>query len=327
MLNAIYRNIGNIFSPAGEDARLNILIYHRVLPETDPLFPWEVTADSFDKQISILNKVFNILPLNEAITKLKSGKLPSRPACITFDDGYADNVTYALPILKRHNVQATFFIATAFLNGGRMFNDTIIHSIRHSRFTEIDLSELGLGKYKLETLKEKTNAIDAILKQVKYLPIEEREFTAMKLAKQITDIELPTSLMMNTKQLLELRDSGMTIGGHTANHPILAKLDIISSSREILEGKEYLESVLGHRVNFFAYPNGKANKDYLSEHINIVRNMGFEAAFSTQAGASTRKSDYFQLPRYTPYSKQAYRFAPMLLQNMMHENVNSLEAL
>jgi hypothetical protein len=58
MLNAIYRNLGNIFSPAGEDARLNILIYHRVLPETDPLFPWEVTADSFDKQISILNKVF-----------------------------------------------------------------------------------------------------------------------------------------------------------------------------------------------------------------------------------------------------------------------------
>jgi hypothetical protein len=115
---------------AGADAKLSILIYHRVLPVPDPLFPTETTVESFDAQLGLLKSLFNVLPLPEAVARLKAGTLPARAASITFDDGYADNFTRALPILQKHGLHATFFIATAYLDGGRMFNDTVIESIR-----------------------------------------------------------------------------------------------------------------------------------------------------------------------------------------------------
>ncbi|MCX7111466.1 MAG: polysaccharide deacetylase family protein [Proteobacteria bacterium] len=317
MINTLYRTIGNILSPQGEQARLSILIYHRVLPDPDPLFPYEVTAEIFDKQLTELNNVFNVIPLDEAIARLKTCSLPSRSLCITFDDGYADNVDIALPILKRHKVNASFFIATAYLNGGRMFNDTIIHAIRHSRDTQIDLTSYGLGKYNLETLEAKHRAIHSILNHVKYLPVEKRDDTAEMLADLISNIPPPTCLMMNTNQLKELNDSGMTIGGHTVRHPILSKLNTVAMRYEIAEGRDYLEAVLGIKVSFFAYPNGKPGIDYLPEQVDMLRKMGFQAALSTQWGTANRNNDIFQLPRFTPYAKNIFRFTPMLLQNMM----------
>jgi peptidoglycan/xylan/chitin deacetylase (PgdA/CDA1 family) len=319
VMNSFYCILGNILSPQGERAKLSILIYHRVLPEVDSLFPLEVTAESFDKQLTVLKKHFNVLSLTEAISRLKSGTLPPRSACITFDDGYADNVSIALPILKRHELHATFFIATAYLNGGRMFNDTIIHSIRHSRDLQIDLTKLGLGIYNLDTLAAKHRTIDTLLKYAKYLPLGEREDAAERIAELITDIKPPSDLMMNLSQLKELSDSGMTIGGHTAHHPILAKLNKAESRLEIAEGREFLESILGIKVKYFAYPNGKLGVDYLPEHVHIIQKMGFEAALSTQWGTASSKGDMFQLPRFTPYAKSISYFTPMLFQNLLRK--------
>jgi hypothetical protein len=166
----VYRFLADRLSPAGSKARLSILIYHRVLPETDPLFPDEATVETFDTQLALLKAVFNVLPLPEAVARLKAGTLPSRAACITFDDGYADNVTYALPILQEYGLHATFFIATAYLNGGRMFNDTVIESIRRCCLDRLELSNLGLGIHVLSSNAEKSQAIETILPRVKYLP-------------------------------------------------------------------------------------------------------------------------------------------------------------
>src|SRR3990167_7749886 len=98
-------------SPAGAKARLSILIFHRVLPEPDPLFPQEMHARQFDAVCGWLAHWFNILPLDRAVQLLDTGTLPARAACITFDDGYADNHDVALPILLHHGLNATFFIA------------------------------------------------------------------------------------------------------------------------------------------------------------------------------------------------------------------------
>ena len=319
MLNAIYRRVGKHLAPQGERSRLSVLIYHRVLKEEDPLFPNEVTANSFDKQLAELGKVFNILPLEEAIMRLKCNDLPACPACITFDDGYADNVSIALPILKKYNFHATFFIATSYLDGGRMFNDTIIHAIRMANKTYADLTQFGLQRYKIETIEDKINAINSILKYVKYLSVFEREKIAKIITDRVTDIEPPTDLMMSSEQLKELTRFGMGVGGHTARHPILAKLNSNDVKQEIEEGREYLESVLGEKIKLFAYPNGKPGVDYLPEQSDILRKMNFIAAFSTQWGVAHRNSDIFQVPRFTPYTKKISHFTPMLIRNLTHK--------
>jgi len=321
MIDTLYRLACSALSPRGPRARLSILTYHRVLPETDELLPDEATADSFDAQLAALKAVFNVLPLSEAVARLKSASLPPRAACITFDDGYADNVSIALPILQRHGLHATFFIATAYLNGGRMFNDTVIHAIRHSCGGQLDLSALGLGEHDLSTPEAKRRALGNILKKVRYeLPWARREEVVGELARLATDAPPPDDLMMDTGQLQALASAGMEIGGHTARHPILARLDETAVCREIAEGRDCLEALLGTRVGLFAYPNGRPGVDYLPEQADIPRKLGFDAAVSTHWGAARQDSDVFQLPRFTPYTNDIRLFTPMLLRNLTRKD-------
>jgi peptidoglycan/xylan/chitin deacetylase (PgdA/CDA1 family) len=307
-------------SPAGPKAKLSILIYHRVLPQTDPLFPNEATVESFDAQMAMLKAVFNVLPLPEAIARLKAGTLPARAASITFDDGYADNFTRALPILQKHGLHATFFITTAYLNGGRMFNDTVIESIRRCTHATLDLSELGFGTHELGSNAAKAQAIGKILPQVKYLPLEQREQVVTEISRRAGVDSLPNDLMMTTLQLKALHAAGMEIGGHTHRHPILARLDRGQARDEIATGKVRLEDALGTPIRVFAYPNGKPGSDYLPEQADIVRELGFEGAVSTQRGVSTSASDPFQLPRFTPWDVNATAYALRLLKNLRGSN-------
>ncbi|MBI1285835.1 MAG: polysaccharide deacetylase family protein [Thiobacillus sp.] len=313
----LFRFLANRLSPAGPKARLSILIFHRVLPEIDPLFPGQATVESFDAQLDLLKSVFNVLPLPEAVSQLKAGTLPARSAAITFDDGYADNVTNALPILQKHGLHATFFIATSYLNGGRMFNDTVIESVRRSPLTRLDLNDLDLGAHELDSDVAKAKAIGKILPQVKYLPLDVREDTVAQVVTRAGVGSLPDDLMMTTSQLKTLHAAGMEIGGHTHRHPILAKLDPNTVRDEIVAGKIWLEDTLCTPVRVFAYPNGKPGSDYLPEQADIVRELGFEGAVSTQRGVSTRPSDVFQLPRFTPWDVNQTAYALRLLQNIV----------
>src|SRR5581483_9499448 len=86
---------------------------------------------------------FTPLALDEALSRMRSGSLPARALAVTFDDGYADNAVAALPILARYGVPATFFIATDFVGGGRMWNDTVIEAVRALPASVRDLSACG----------------------------------------------------------------------------------------------------------------------------------------------------------------------------------------
>ena len=105
MTDLVARMIARALAPEGKRSRLSILIYHRVRAVRDPLFPHELDAAGFDQHLCILSSLFNVLPLEQAIARLRRGTLPERPACITFDDGYADNAEIALPILQRHHLR------------------------------------------------------------------------------------------------------------------------------------------------------------------------------------------------------------------------------
>ncbi|HET9114333.1 MAG TPA: polysaccharide deacetylase family protein, partial [Burkholderiales bacterium] len=168
MLDFALKTAGNLLSPPGKRARLSILIYHRVLRRTDPLFPFEVDAGRFEAQMKTVRDLFHILPLSEAVFRLKNGTLPARSACVTFDDGYADNAEVALPILQRCHIPATFFVADGFLDGGIMFNDRIIEIIRQCNEPQLDLTPLGLDRLPLSSLEQKRSAIAALQARLKY---------------------------------------------------------------------------------------------------------------------------------------------------------------
>jgi len=307
------RRLLDWLSPGGAHG-LSILIYHRVLPQPDPLFPGEVDRVEFDKQLALLKSRFTVLPLLDAVRLARAGRLPPRAACITFDDGYADNAEVALPLLQQHGLHATFFIATGFLNGGRMWNDSVIETVRLAPSGVLDARHLGLGSHPVNTLDERRAAIGALIGQLKYLPIAERQEQVDKLA-VLAGGPLPTRLMMNDEQVRQLHRAGMGIGGHTVNHPILARLPAEEARAEIAAGKAALEQMIGAQVPLFAYPNGKPGTDYQAEHVAMVRELGFEAAVSTAWGAS-HAPDFFQLPRFTPWDRSPRRFTLRLARNL-----------
>lgn len=308
------RSALNVISPRGPGGRLSILIFHRVLPSIDPLFPDEPDAARFSQMMGWLKSWFNVVPLDQAVVQLQSGTLPARAAAITFDDGYADNRTVALPILQKHGLPASFFIATGFLDGGRMWNDTVIESVRASSAPILDLRNLDLGTYSNGSLNEKRQAIDAIIDRIKYMPHKERAALTERIALEL-DVEPPNDLMMTSGQVREMHQAGMQIGAHTIKHPILARTEISDAEREIRTSKETLESLLGKPVLLFAYPNGKPEQDYFPEHCRIVKDLGFSLAVSTAWGVSEKSTDPFQLPRFTPWDKTRTKFAIRLIKN------------
>jgi peptidoglycan/xylan/chitin deacetylase (PgdA/CDA1 family) len=313
------RAIISLLSPSGSDSRLSILIYHRVLPQRDSLFSDEPDVEAFEAQMALLKASFNIIHLREAIRGLRQGRLPARPACITFDDGYADNARIALPILQKHNIPATFFISTGFLDGGRMWNDTVIELVRRTNLRTVDLSPIGLGRVDIGTTDQRRHATFALLGKLKYLPMEIRTAQIDQMCGLMSVSDLPTDLMMNTAQVRELSNAGMEIGAHTVNHPILARLDWKDAYSEIANGKEALESLIRAPVQVFAYPNGKPNQDYLSDHVNLVKRLGFEGAVSTAWGAARHGDDVYQLPRFTPWDRTSLKFTIRMARNMLRK--------
>jgi peptidoglycan/xylan/chitin deacetylase (PgdA/CDA1 family) len=312
--------------------KLSILIFHRVLPETDPLFPHEPDARRFDQVMGWVKTWFNVMPLDAAVDALKKGNLPARAMAITFDDGYADNRTVALPILKRHDLSATFFIATGYLNGGRMWNDTIIEAIRGSKANQIELDHINgvegaqLQPLAIESVFEKRTAIQAVLGRIKYLSSNEREAASRLIAGQCGS-KLPDDLMMTTEQVIEMHRAGMQIGAHTVTHPILAKLGSIDVRKEISASKQFLESILEEEINLFAYPNGRPDLDFQIKDASIVRELGFKAAVTTAWGVANSDSDLMQLPRFTPWDKRRLFFGTRLLKNILQNQKPSSSQL
>lgn len=302
-------------SRAGSAARLSVLIFHRVLPVVDPLFPDEIDSSRFDLICGWLKSWFNVLPLDVAVARLKTGTLPARAACITFDDGYADNFHIALPILQRHGLTATFFISTGFLDGGRMWNDTIIETVRTLAGATLDGVSAGLGRYRLDSITQSQQVIGEIISKVKYLEIAERIKITETLA-HAAPAALPQNLMMTSAEVKSLFQAGMQIGAHTVSHPILARLSDEEAKREIQNSKVFLEELLGERVGLFAYPNGKPGEDYSPQTVDVVRQLDFDAAVSTAWGVTSTGNDLFQIRRFTPWDKSKGKFGLRLLANL-----------
>ncbi len=293
--------------------RLSVLIFHRVLPQADALFPGEMHAARFDHLMGLVARSFRVMTLGDAVAARDAGRLPARALAITFDDGYADNADIALPLLQRHGLKATFFVATGFLDGGRMFNDTVIECLRATCQTQIDLGEWGLGVRALDGVDARRQCIEALLPRVKYLPLAERQAFLARLLHQAGQPRLPDDLMMRSEQVVQLHRAGMEIGGHTVNHPILRVLPDAEAEAEIAAGRLCLQTLTDAPVDVFAYPNGRPMLDYDERHAAIVRRLGFRCAVTTASGVSGPADDRFQLPRFTPWDRSPARWLGRLV--------------
>lgn len=313
------RTGSSLLSPGGARGSLLVLIYHRVVAEHDPLLPDEPDATAFAAQVDLLKNLFNVISFGEAMERLASNSLPPRAVAITFDDGYANNVEVAAPILHERGLTASFFITTGFIDGGQMWNDLVVEAFRRAP-EDFDLESFGLGRHRLTGIAERAKVLHTLLPKLKYLEPVERLRTVEAIAAKAA---VPADLrpMMSEDQLRRLASLGMEIGAHCVTHPILARVPTDRARNEIFESKARLEAVLGQKLKSFAYPNGRPGQDYTREHVAMVRDAGFTAAVSTAWGAASRGTDRYQIPRVAPWDKNALKYGLRMMRGFTERKV------
>ena len=206
-----------------------------------------------------------------------------------------------------------------------MWNDTVLEALRTTDQSAMDLSSINLGTLNLRGEFERKTSAHWILEQIKHLPHLEREAAVDLIADGAGS--LPNDLMLTTEQLKELQLAGIEIGAHTRTHPILSSIRSDDLALGEIDGcKSELEKEYGVPVRYFAYPNGKPGVDYLLKHRDMVQDIGFEAALSTTRGVSSKESDRWQLPRFTPWDTGQIKFLFRLLANQ-RKLVRDLAAL
>lgn len=296
---ALTRALAALLSPSKRRGRLAVFCYHQVLEAKDPLRPTEPTRAEFLADLEVIGRVFNVLSLPDAVEKLERGILPARAACITFDDGYANNHELAAPLLQRLGLPATFYIAGAAVDTGVMFNDLVIEAVRAKDGGWIldDLAEISDG---IEKDSGPGVLIAQILAKLKYRPMRERWEIAKSFFRTNTGAELPR-LMMEREAVADLSRRGFDVGSHTLQHPILKELPDADARAEISGSHRWVEEVIGHAPVSFAYPNGIPNRDFGPQHAVMVEQAGFVSSVSTCWAVAAPGCDRYSIPRVGPW--------------------------
>jgi peptidoglycan/xylan/chitin deacetylase (PgdA/CDA1 family) len=296
-----------------------ILLYHRVARlDTDPQL-LAVTPDRFADHVEVLRELATPMGLGELVRATRAGKSLRNPVAITFDDGYADNLEHASPILQQHQVPATIFVATAGLDNTREFFwddlDRIFlqpNRLPDSLHLEVGEKTVDINLHETDwanrnhwnvTLAEDPTARHRAYRQLCALlhnaTVDQRDRALTQLHKWagVRAQPRPTHRMMTLAQLRGLTRSGLIeVGGHTVNHPLLSCESGEVQHREIFDCKATLESVLQRPVTSFSYPFG-GRRDYTAHSVAAVKAAGFDFACSNFAGPILPGQDMFQLPR------------------------------
>lgn len=271
--------------------RLTVLAYHRIADLDDPDFaglPANVSATpvAFAAQLRLLRRWFNPIPLELLLAWLAGrAALPPYPALITFDDGYRDNLTQALPALRAQGLPAVLFLATGCVgNPDPFFWDLAAYCFKATRRTRADLPLLGPAAWPDAAARECLLA--AWLAAAKQRPASEIGGLAAALRSAL-EVDVPPETFgrhhLTWAQVGELARSGVAIGAHTDGHVILARAPPEHAREEVLRSRQRIEAALGTPVTGFAYPNGLAG-DHRGEDVAMLRREGFGAAFTLRDG-------------------------------------------
>jgi peptidoglycan/xylan/chitin deacetylase (PgdA/CDA1 family) len=294
--------------------KLNIVTYHRVSNGADSTNPKNIQYTEFTEQISWLKKHFTVLPLPLALKLSVKNSLPKNAVCITVDDGYKDSYDIIFKILQKESITASFFISTEGLEYGSLWDERIHHAI-FSASSSIESIELLDVPYLMRGEKDRINTRYKLTEIAKYMKLVDRN-KLIEVLYQQCQVTNQSDSFLTAEQIKEMHTAGMTIGAHTHSHPILAQEDAACAYQQIKQSKEILEKIIAHPIKYFAYPNGKLGQDFTLEHIEMVEEIGFNAALSTDWGSlSDMAQDRFKIKRFTPWDKTELMFSLRLALN------------
>ena len=278
---------------------ITILTYHRAADaraETDyDSGVIDVSPASLDRHLAVIREACTPIGLEDLFAFVGGAKLPPNPVLVTFDDGYLDNHDVVLPILQRHRVRATFFIATSYIEERRLFWwDRINLLVKRSTRPAMTLAYPEHLTFPLATAADRKAAIRALLRVVKdtYALDLERFLAEVADASGVAldrdeERRRVDALMMTWDHVRALRRAGMDVASHTRTHRVVQTLEPAALADELAGSRRVLEGVLGEPVRAISYPVGKPIRE--TPHVrDAVRAAGYELGFSNSSGVNDR---------------------------------------
>lgn len=329
--NLVYRHIGGTAL---------VLIYHRVANlERDPQ-ALAVSPVNFEGQMATLSERFYPIPLAELAAGLEARRVPDGAVAVTFDDGYADNLLAAAPVLTAHAIPATMYVSSGFVDDAREYwwdeiEQLVLEPGTLPAHLELSAADSAVFRFDLgdfATYSSEQAAADAgwnILGR----PAGPRQRLCLELGRFLRPLTAPeqarvlrqlwgmtgrtpesrrTTPHLTIDQLRELdRTEGICLGGHTSTHGVLSARTLAEQRAEILEDREALTDMCGHPIDSFSYPYGGLD-DYTEETVALVREAGYTHAVSNHIGVVKPWSDRYRLPRNVVLDWDAETFAAKL---------------
>ncbi len=281
MAAAAWWLLGLRFLIAPSSRRARVLIYHKI--NDHPANLLSISTGLFRRQIQYLAAHYNVVPLAEIAANVAEGKhFSPRTVAISFDDGYLDNYTNALPILAEFGLPATIFIPAGRIGSGNIldhdqaFNKNFNPLLDWNQVVEMD----QLNKQTTEDVKQTTKDTESSLNNAE----------GNERARRQCRIEF---------------------GGHTVNHTVLASVDDETAAVEIIDSKRMIDSRLGHETTLFAYPVG-TRREYGAKHVALVEKAGYTAAFTGVAGSAEPGTPRFEIPRCNVEPESFFLFKRVL---------------
>ncbi len=313
-----------------------VLMYHRI---GEPgLDPWSlcVTPKHFQQHLEVLQKYAHPMGLKELTQSHHRGSMPQRAVAITFDDGYADNLYNAKPLLERYSIPATIFVTTGHINCQREFWwDELEHLLLQPGKLPEKLTLVIEGNthtWKLgaaANYSEEQYQMDfdskswetqagsrlcfyySIWQTLRFLPytVQIKELETIKAWIGNQGGLRSSHRSLSSKELCVLGKNPLVeIGSHTATHSLLWAQSQKSQLKEIQQSKAYLEELLNYPVTSFAHTYG----NYAPPTIPLMQEAGLERACTTNEGMVWKYSDCFQLPRFHVHNWNGEEFIQQL---------------
>jgi peptidoglycan/xylan/chitin deacetylase (PgdA/CDA1 family) len=300
-----------------------ILGYHRIAAVAEDPYSICVTPQHFAEQLEVLHRSAPLLSLRESVQRLQEGKLPRRAVCLTFDDGYADNLYHAKPLLEQHRIPATVFVATGYVGREFWWDELARLLLSSATLPERLLPSLSEGGYEwlsgcdpsLALGRGAPNSRQDLLQWLykRLLPLSdaERQQALAQLSAWAGAAVAPNAhcRALTAHELIELATGNLVdIGAHSVTHPVLTNLSAGEQRFQILQSKISLEELLHQPVTCFAYPNGLASPTTRA----LTKAAGFTCACTSFNDIIWSGSDRFHLPRFWPSDWEGARFSRWL---------------
>jgi peptidoglycan/xylan/chitin deacetylase (PgdA/CDA1 family) len=286
-----------------------VLTYHGVLSGNDDTYDFLnanfVAAGAFERHVAHIARVYRPIALFDLVACYERGVAPPPGSvAVTFDDGFANYGTVALPILKRYGVPSTVFLATGLIGseGAQLWTERVKRAVYLSDLERIAFEISGRPmSFTLRSTSEREAAARSILGRLKGLSVAARGPLVEHIERTFGRKELQPDdeeryRFLNWDEVRALSADGVEFGAHTVSHSILSTLDDEQLVVEITESKRAIEAALRKDCYAFAYPNGSA-ADFGRRDQSALRNAGYRCAFALDGGLNGRRPDLFALRR------------------------------